>query len=78
MVQPRGPSKNDVIHEKRLTDFHQEVGHDSAEIFAKEFGEIVAVCGDYLVVQRKKRNKRVSYGQGKSLSNNMPRDPWEF
>lgn len=67
MAQPRGPPKNDVIHE-------QEVGVDNAKIIAKEYGEINVIYGDWLLVQRKKYNKIVTYGQGKSLSNNAPRD----
>lgn len=41
-------------------ELHQELGDDSAEIIGKEYGEINAVHGDWLVVQRKKRNKKVS------------------
>lgn len=34
--------------------------------------------GDCMVVLRKKRNKRFSYGQWKSLSNNAPKDPGSY
>ncbi|KAI5386992.1 hypothetical protein KIW84_073223 [Lathyrus oleraceus] len=74
MAQQRGPPENDDVHEQRLTKLHQEIGDKSVEIIAKESGEINVVHGDWLVVERKKRNKRVSYGQGKYLSNNEPRD----
>ncbi|KAI5418409.1 hypothetical protein KIW84_042880 [Lathyrus oleraceus] len=74
VAQPRGPSKNDDVHEQRLTKVHQKVSIDSAKIVAKEFEEIKATHGDWLVAKRKKRNKRVSYCQGKSLFNNVPRD----
>lgn len=36
---------------------------------------VIKFIGDWLVVQKNKRNKRVNYDQGKSLSNNAPRDP---
>lgn len=32
VAQPRGLSKNDVVHEQRLTELHQEVGKDSAKL----------------------------------------------
>ncbi|KAI5442157.1 hypothetical protein KIW84_011284 [Lathyrus oleraceus] len=74
MSQPRGLLENDVVHEKRL-ELHQKMGEDSVEVVAKESGEINAVHDDWLVVQKKKHNKRINYCQGKYLSYNVPRDP---
>ena len=52
---------------------HQELDGDITKIIEKESGKRNIGHDDWLV-QRKKRNKRVSYGQGKYLSNNVPRD----
>lgn len=64
VAQIRGPPTNDVAHEQILTELHQEVGDDSDEIVAKEYGEINAVHGDWQMVQRKKYNKRGSVVKG--------------
>lgn len=69
VAQLRGPLKNNDVDEQRLIGLHQDVSNESVKVVEKEFGETNAVHGDWLVVHRKKRNKRVNYGLGKSLSN---------
>lgn len=51
MAQPRGLLKNDVVHEQRLMELHQEVGDDSVEILVKEFEEIIAVHRDLAMIK---------------------------
>lgn len=59
----------------RLAKLHHEVGDDNVEIESKESRKTNAVRGDWMVVQRKERSKRVSCGLGNYLPNNVPRDP---
>ncbi|CAI8614242.1 unnamed protein product [Vicia faba] len=57
VAQPRGLPKNDDVYEQRLIELYYKVDDDGAKIVAKDFREINTVHDDWLVVQRKNRNK---------------------